>query len=49
LAYVQAKPETQSKLENIPVVCKYPDVFSEVTGLPPDQAIEFSIDLILGT
>jgi hypothetical protein len=36
LAYVQAKPEVRTKLEDIPVVCNYPDVFSEVTGLPPD-------------
>jgi hypothetical protein len=31
------------------VVCNYPDVFSEVTGLPPDREIKFSIDLMLGT
>jgi hypothetical protein len=49
LAYVQAKPEVRAKLEDIPVVCNYPDVFSEVMGLPPDREIEFSIDLMLGT
>jgi hypothetical protein len=49
LAYVQAKPEAQSKLEDIPVVCNYPDVFSEIMGLPPDREIEFSIDLMPGT
>jgi hypothetical protein len=31
------------------VACNYPDVFSEVVGLPPDQEIEFSIDLVPGT
>jgi len=49
LAYVQAKPEVRTSLEDIPVVCNYPDVFSEVTGLPPDREVEFSIDLMPGT
>jgi hypothetical protein len=49
LAYVQAKPEVRTKLEDIPVVCNYPDVFSEVTGLPLDREIEFSIDLMPAT
>jgi hypothetical protein len=37
LVYVQAKPETQSKLEDIPMVCHYSDVFSGITSLPPDR------------
>jgi hypothetical protein len=49
LAYVQAKPEVQSKLEDVPVVCNYPDVFLEVPGLPSDWEIEFTINLVLGT
>jgi hypothetical protein len=49
LVYVQAKPETQAKLEDIPIVCHYSDVFSKITGLPPDRDVEFSIDLIPGT
>jgi hypothetical protein len=32
LVYVQAKPETQTKLEDIPIVCHYSDVFSEILG-----------------
>jgi hypothetical protein len=45
-----AKPDSKLKLENIPVVCDYPDVFTEVySGLPPDREIEFSIDLVPGT
>src|SRR6266540_3554359 len=37
-------------LEVIPVVSNYPDVFpEELPGLPPDRAVEFSIDLIPGT
>src|SRR5207237_8977732 len=37
-------------LEAIPVVSDYPDVFpEELPGLPPDRAVEFSIELIPGT
>jgi hypothetical protein len=33
-------------LENIKVVCEYPDVFpEELPGMPPDRDIEFSIEL----
>jgi hypothetical protein len=49
LAYIQAKPETKARLEEIPVVCHYLDVFSEITRLPPDREVEFSIDLVPGT
>ncbi|GKV06281.1 hypothetical protein SLEP1_g18179 [Rubroshorea leprosula] len=38
------------RLEDIPVVCEFPDVFSEdLPGLPPNRQIEFAIDLVLGT
>ncbi|KAL8107499.1 hypothetical protein AgCh_024057 [Apium graveolens] len=34
-----------SKLEDIPVVNEFPDVFpDELPGLPPDREIEFAID-----
>ena len=37
-------------LEDLPVVCEYPDVFSEeLPGLPPDRDVEFVIDLVSGT
>ena len=37
-------------LEDVPVICEYPDVFSEeLPGMPPDRDIEFIIDLIPGT
>ena len=37
-------------LEAIPVVSDYPDVFpEELPGLPPERAVEFSIELIPGT
>jgi hypothetical protein len=38
------------KLEDIPVVCEYVDVFSDVLlGMPPDRDIEFIIELQPGT
>jgi hypothetical protein len=49
LVYVQAKPETKAKLEEILVVCHYSNVFFEVMGLPLDCEVEFSIDLVPGT
>jgi hypothetical protein len=40
----------EKPLENIKVVCEYPDVFlEELPGMPPDRDIEFSIELLLGT
>ena len=35
-----------SELSGLPVVGHYPDVFEEVTGLPPHREIEFRIDLV---
>jgi hypothetical protein len=36
----------ESPVERIPVVCEYPDVFpNELPGMPPDQDIEFAIEL----
>jgi hypothetical protein len=37
-------------LEDIRVVCEYPDVFpKELPGMPPDRDVEFVIDLLPGT
>jgi hypothetical protein len=37
-------------LEDIRVVCEYPDVFpEELPGMPPDRDIEFVIDILPGT
>jgi hypothetical protein len=39
-----------SHLEEIPVVCEYPDGFlDELPGMPPDRDVEFVIELQLGT
>ena len=38
------------KLDDIPVVCEYADVFpDDLPGLPPDRDIEFVIELQPGT
>ena len=38
------------KLENIPIVSEFPEVFPEdLPGLPPDKEIEFSVDLLPGS
>jgi hypothetical protein len=39
-----------SSLDEIPVVCEYPDVFpDELPGMPPDRDVEFVIELQPGT
>jgi hypothetical protein len=39
-----------SPLDEIPVVCEYPDVFLDVLpGMPPDRDVEFVIELQPGT
>jgi hypothetical protein len=39
-----------SSLDEIPVVCEYPDVFpDEFPGMPPDRDVEFVIELQPGT
>ncbi|MCI63363.1 RNA-directed DNA polymerase (Reverse transcriptase), partial [Trifolium medium] len=38
------------KIEELPVVCEFPGVFpGDVSDLPPEREVEFSIDLIPGT
>ena len=46
-----ALPSTKATaLEDIPVVCEYPDVFpEELPGMPPDREVEFVIELKPGT
>jgi hypothetical protein len=41
---------TDIKVEDIPVVCEYPDVFpDDLPGMPPDRDIEFIIEFQPGT
>ncbi|XP_012451939.1 uncharacterized protein LOC105774125 [Gossypium raimondii] len=47
LAYVINTKISESKLESVPVVCEFPDVFpEELLGLPPIREVEFAIDLL---
>nr|GFC19697.1 putative reverse transcriptase domain-containing protein [Tanacetum cinerariifolium] len=42
------KKSDEKRLEDIPVVKEFPDIFSEdLPGLPPVCQVEFQIDLIL--
>nr|GFB08302.1 reverse transcriptase domain-containing protein [Tanacetum cinerariifolium] len=48
-AQVTKKKSDEKRLENIPVVREFPDVFpKELLGLPPVHQVEFQIDLIPG-
>ena len=50
LAYVIDVQSEAPKLEDVPVVNEFPDVFpEELPGLPPDREIEFAIELAPGT
>ena len=49
LAYVVNK-ENDLKLEDIPIIRDYPDVFpDDLPGLPPKREVEFTIDVAPGT
>ena len=38
------------KLENMPVVCEFHDIFPEdLPGLPPDRELEFEIEVLPGS
>ncbi|GJV75851.1 hypothetical protein Tco_1507435 [Tanacetum coccineum] len=46
---VMEKKSNKKRLEDIPVVREFPEVFPEdLPGLPPVRQVEFQIDLILG-
>ncbi|XP_071933149.1 uncharacterized protein [Coffea arabica] len=50
LAFMINAPSDQVKLEDVPVVREFPDVFpEELKTLPPDREVEFKIDLVPGT
>jgi hypothetical protein len=41
---------TDIKVRDIPIVCEFPDVFTDdLLGMPPDRDIEFIIELQPGT
>ena len=50
LAYVLNAKVFELKIESVPLVCEYMDVFSEeLLGLPLVRKVEFAIELIPGT
>ena len=50
LAYVVETKKERILVDEIPVVREFLDVFpDDITGLPPDREVEFTIDLIPGT
>ena len=50
MAHVVDTSVTEVKLENVPVVCEFPDVFlEELLGLPPDRELEFGIEILPGS
>ena len=47
LAFVVDRRQEGTRLEDIPIVKEFPDFFpDDISGLPPDRAIEFVIELI---
>ena len=41
---------SEGELDQVPIVCEYPDVFpDELPGMPPDRDIEFIIELMPGS
>lgn len=47
LAYILDTKVSELKIESIPVVCEFSDVFlEELLGLPPIREVKFGIELI---
>uniref|UniRef100_A0A392QGY8 Cellular nucleic acid-binding protein n=2 Tax=Trifolium medium TaxID=97028 RepID=A0A392QGY8_9FABA len=48
--FATLKLEGGVKMEELPIVCEFPDVFPEdVSDVPPEREVEFTIDLVPGT
>ena len=49
LAHITEKKSDEKRLEDVPIVRNFPEVFpEELPGLPPTRQVEFQIDLIPG-
>nr|XP_043616311.1 uncharacterized protein LOC122588258 [Erigeron canadensis] len=47
LAHVKEKKSEEKRVEDVPIVREYPEVFPEdLPGLPPSRQVEFRIDLV---
>ena len=50
LALILDSKREQVKLENIPVIREFPDVFpEELPGVPPEREVDLSIEIVQGT
>ena len=50
LAHVIDKSSSEVTMDNVPIVCKFPNVFLEdLSSLPPDRELEFGIELFSGS
>ena len=50
MAFVVDRRQEGTRLKDIPIVKEFPDVFpDDISGLPLDREVEFTIDLIPGT
>nr|GEU93273.1 hypothetical protein [Tanacetum cinerariifolium] len=49
IAQVTEKEPTKKQLQDVPVICNFPEVFpDDLPGLPPHRQVEFKIELIPG-
>nr|GEV27357.1 putative reverse transcriptase domain-containing protein [Tanacetum cinerariifolium] len=49
MAQVTEKEPPKKQLQDVPVICNFPEVFpDDLPGLPPPRQVEFKIKLILG-
>ncbi|GJS15037.1 putative reverse transcriptase domain-containing protein [Tanacetum coccineum] len=49
LAHVTEKEKSEKRLEDVPVIHDFPEVFpDDLLGLPPPRQVEFKIDLVSG-
>ncbi|GKA78236.1 putative reverse transcriptase domain-containing protein [Tanacetum coccineum] len=49
LAHVTEKEKSEKRLEDVPVIRDFPEVFpDDLPGLPPSRQVEFKIDLVPG-
>ncbi|KAD7116743.1 hypothetical protein E3N88_04011 [Mikania micrantha] len=49
LAHIVEKKDKEKKIQDVPVIRDYPEVFTDdLTGLPPVRQVEFHIELIPG-
>ncbi|GJR89354.1 putative reverse transcriptase domain-containing protein [Tanacetum coccineum] len=49
LAHITEKEKSEKRLEDVPVICDFPEVFpDDLPGLPPPRQVEFKIDLVPG-